>query len=112
MSKVRILVALMLALGGTAALAAPLEVKLGFAAPLTGPQAHYGKDMQNGVQLAIEEANAGKPKIAGKEVKFVLLSEDDQADPRSGTIVAQRLVDAGIKGMLGHFNSGTSIPAS
>ncbi|WP_417069055.1 branched-chain amino acid ABC transporter substrate-binding protein [Niveibacterium terrae] len=112
MVKARTLVALMLALGGTATQAAPLEVKLGFAAPLTGPQAHYGKDMQNGVLLAIEEANAGKPKIGGKEVRFVLLSEDDQADPRSGTVVAQRLVDAGIKGMLGHFNSGTSIPAS
>ena len=66
MVKARTLVALMLALGGTAPQAAPLEVKLGFAAPLTGPQAHYGKDMQNGVQLAIEEVNASKPKIGGQ----------------------------------------------
>lgn len=93
--------------------AAPEQVvKLGFAAPLTGPQAHYGKEMQNGIVLALEEINAGKPQIGGKTVKFELISEDDQADPKQGTAVAQKLVDAGIKGMLGHFNSGTSIPAS
>jgi len=88
------------------------EIKLGFAAPLTGAQAKYGKDMQNGLILAIENMNSQKPKINNKEVKFVLISEDDQADPKSGTSVAQKLVDSGIKGMLGHFNSGTSIPAS
>ncbi len=87
-------------------------VKLGFAAPLTGPQAHYGKEMQNGIVLALEEINVGKPQIGGNTVKFELISEDDQADPKQGTAVAQKLVDAGIKGMLGHFNSGTSIPAS
>jgi branched-chain amino acid transport system substrate-binding protein len=95
-----------------AAPAAEEVVKLGFAAPLTGPQAHYGKEMQNGVVLAIEEINAGKPTIGGKPVRFDLISEDDQADPKQGTAVAQKLVDAGIRGMLGHFNSGTSIPAS
>lgn len=87
-------------------------VKLGFAAPLTGPQAHYGKEMQNGVVLAIEEANAAKPQIGGQPVRFELVAEDDQADPKQGTAVAQKLVDAKIAGMLGHFNSGTSIPAS
>lgn len=97
---------------GTANAQQAQEVKLGFAAPLTGAQAHYGKDMQNGIQLAIDEYNATKPVIAGKPVKFVLQSEDDQADPRQGSLVAQKLVDSGIKGMLGHFNSGTTIPAS
>jgi branched-chain amino acid transport system substrate-binding protein len=87
-------------------------VKLGFAAPLTGPQAHYGKEMQNGILLAVEEANAAKPVIGGKTVKFEVIAEDDQADPKQGTAVAQKLTDAGIRGMLGHFNSGTSIPAS
>ncbi|MBK1680915.1 branched-chain amino acid ABC transporter substrate-binding protein [Rhodocyclus tenuis] len=87
-------------------------VKLGFAAPLTGPQAHYGKEMQNGVVLAVEEANAAKVQIGGQPVRFELVSEDDQADPKQGTAVAQKLVDAKIAGMLGHFNSGTSIPAS
>ncbi|MGT2509574.1 branched-chain amino acid ABC transporter substrate-binding protein [Cupriavidus basilensis] len=90
----------------------PQEIKLGFAAPMTGNQAQYGKDMQNGVVLALEDFNATHPKINGQEVKFVLVSEDDQADPKAGSVVAQKLVDGGIKGMLGHFNSGTSIPAS
>ncbi|MCC7005644.1 MAG: branched-chain amino acid ABC transporter substrate-binding protein [Ottowia sp.] len=94
------------------AIAQVQEVKVGFAAPLTGPQAHYGKDMQNGIILAFEEINATRPHIGGKEIKLVLLAEDDQGDPRIGTMVAQKLVDQGIRGMLGHFNSGTSIPAS
>ena len=79
---------------------------------MSGPQAQYGTDMKNGATLAVEEFNATHPKIAGKEVKFQLMAEDDQADPKTGTAVAQKLVDSGIKGMLGHFNSGTSIPAS
>lgn len=87
-------------------------IRLGFAAPLTGPQAHYGRDMQNGVLLALEEINATKPQIGGATVRFELVVEDDQADPRHATSVAQKLVDARIAGMLGHFNSGTSIPAS
>jgi len=94
------------------AIAQVQEIKLGFAAPMTGNQAQYGKDMQNGVTLALEDFNASHPRINGQEVKFVLLSEDDQADPKAGSVVAQKLVDGGIKGMLGHFNSGTSIPAS
>jgi branched-chain amino acid transport system substrate-binding protein len=88
------------------------DVKIGYAGPMTGAQAHYGKDMQNGIALAIEDVNATKPTIGGKPVRFVLDTADDQADPRTGTTVAQKLVDDGIKGMLGHFNSGTTIPAS
>ncbi|HXF66926.1 MAG TPA: branched-chain amino acid ABC transporter substrate-binding protein [Burkholderiales bacterium] len=87
-------------------------VELGFAAPLTGPQAHYGQEMRNGIVLALEEINAERPAIGGARVRFELLAEDDQADPRQATLVAQKLVDRGIAGMLGHFNSGTSIPAS
>ena len=87
-------------------------IKIGFASPLTGPQGHYGQDNLNGARLAIEDLNAQHPKIAGKPVAFELVAEDDQADPKTGTIVAQRLVDAGIKGMVGHFNSGVTIPAS
>jgi branched-chain amino acid transport system substrate-binding protein len=105
------LAALGFAFSGSAAAQAQ-EVRLGFAAPMTGNQAQYGKDMQNGVTLALEDFNATKPRINGQEVKFVLVSEDDQADPKAGSVVAQKLVDGGIKGMLGHFNSGTSIPAS
>jgi branched-chain amino acid transport system substrate-binding protein len=87
-------------------------VKIGHAAPLTGSIAHLGKDNENGVRLALEEANAAGVEIGGQKVKFELLSEDDQADPKQGTIVAQKLVDAKIAGVIGHLNSGTTIPAS
>nr|WP_235837928.1 branched-chain amino acid ABC transporter substrate-binding protein [Chitinasiproducens palmae] len=88
------------------------SVKLGLAAPMTGAQAQYGADFASGVQLAIDDFNSTRPKVDGKETKFVLEALDDQADPKAGTVVAQKLVDDGIKGMLGHFNSGVTIPAS
>jgi branched-chain amino acid transport system substrate-binding protein len=91
---------------------AAVEVKIGHVAPLTGGIAHLGKDNENGARLAIEEANAAKLKIDGKELKFTLIAEDDQADPKVGTTVAQKLVDAKVAGVVGHLNSGTSIPAS
>ncbi|MDM9559081.1 branched-chain amino acid ABC transporter substrate-binding protein [Bordetella petrii] len=88
------------------------EIKLGFAAPLTGPQSHYGEDMQNGLTMALEEANKKGIKVDGEVAKFVLVSRDDQADPRTAVQVAQQLVDEDVDGILGHFNSGTTIPAS
>ncbi len=96
------------------AAAAPsvLEVKIGHVGPLTGGIAHLGKDNENGARLAVEEANAARTRIDGKEVKFTFLAEDDQADPKTGTTVAQKLVDAKVAGVVGHLNSGTSIPAS
>lgn len=99
------------ALSGAHAIAADV-VRIGFAAPLTGPQSNYGTDMQKGVQLAIADFNATNPTIGGKPVTFQLDSQDDQADPRTGTTVAQRLIDDNVRGIIGHFNSGTSIPAS
>ncbi len=87
-------------------------IKIGHVAPLTGGIAHLGKDNEYGAQLAIEQANAAKIKIGGKEVQFQLVAEDDQADPKVGTTVAQKLVDAKVRGVVGHLNSGTSIPAS
>jgi branched-chain amino acid transport system substrate-binding protein len=92
--------------------ASELEVKIGHVGPLTGGIAHLGKDNENGARLAIDEANAAGIKIDGKAVKFVLVAEDDQADPKVGTTVAQKLVDAKVAGVVGHLNSGTSIPAS
>jgi branched-chain amino acid transport system substrate-binding protein len=89
-----------------------LEVKIGHVGPLTGQIAHLGKDNENGARLAVEEANAAKIKIDGKDVKFTFVGEDDQADPKVGTTVAQKLVDAKVNGVVGHLNSGTSIPAS
>jgi branched-chain amino acid transport system substrate-binding protein len=88
------------------------EVKIGHAGPLTGGIAHLGKDNENGARLAIEEANAAKTQIDGKEVKFTLVAEDDQADPKVGTTVAQKMVDAKVVGVVGHLNSGVTIPAS
>src|SRR5688572_30414657 len=88
------------------------EVKIGHVGPLTGGIAHLGKDNENGARLAVEEANAAKIKIDGKEVKFVFVGEDDQADPKVGATVAQKMVDAKVAGVVGHLNSGTSIPAS
>ena len=87
-------------------------IKIGQVSPLTGPQAHLGKDNDNGARLAIEELNAKGVTIGGVKVKFELVSEDDQADPKTGTIVAQKLVDAKVAGVIGHLNSGTTIPAS
>ena len=87
-------------------------MKIGFSAPLTGPQAHYGEEYKNGVTLAIEDVNAEQPKLGGQPVKFELVAEDDQADPKTATQIAQKFVDAKVNGIIGHFNSGTAIPAS
>ena len=89
-----------------------LVVKIGHVAPLTGPQAHLGKDNENGARMAIDELNAKGLEIGGAKVKLELVPEDDQADPKQGTIVAQKLVDAKVNGVVGHLNSGTTIPAS
>src|SRR4051795_1630044 len=95
-----------------AAQAGGTEVRIGHAAPLPGGIRHLGKDNENGARLAVEEANAAGIKIDGKDVKFTLVAEDDQADPKVGTTGAQKLVDAKVVGVVGHLNSGTSIPAS
>ncbi len=81
------------AIAPLASFADDLPVKIGFAAPLTGANAGYGKDLENGVRLAIEEANAQKIKIGDKVAQFEIVSEDDQADPRILSVqAAQKLV--------------------
>jgi branched-chain amino acid transport system substrate-binding protein len=102
--------ALALAFAGSAG--AQEVIKIGHVAPISGASAHLGKDNENGAKMAIEELNAKGFKINGKAVKFVLLTEDDAADPKQGTAVAQKLVDAKVNGIIGHLNSGTTIPAS
>ena len=92
--------------------AAPVTVLIGHAGPLTGSIAHQGKDDENGVALAIDQANAQRLVIGGRPVRFRLLSEDDQGDPKIGTTVAQKLVDAHVSAVIGHLNSGVTIPAS
>ncbi|HEX4782513.1 MAG TPA: branched-chain amino acid ABC transporter substrate-binding protein [Usitatibacter sp.] len=97
-----------------AAPAAPagMTVTIAHAGPLTGSIAHLGKDDENGVALAIAQANDQKINIGGQPVTFKMMSEDDQADPKVGTTVAQKLVDAKVAAVIGHLNSGVSIPAS
>jgi branched-chain amino acid transport system substrate-binding protein len=87
-------------------------VKIGHVGPISGPSAHLGKDNENGARMAIEELNAKGFMINGKKVTLQLLTEDDGADPKQGTAVAQKLVDAHVKGIIGHLNSGTTVPAS
>jgi len=89
-----------------------MTVKIGHVGPLTGGIAHLGKDNENGARLALDEANAAGIKIGGQPVKFEMVAEDDQADPKVGNTVAQKLVDAKVAGVVGHLNSGTTIPAS
>ena len=87
-------------------------VKIAHAGPLTGSIAHQGKDDENGVALAVSQANERNLVIGGKRGRFEMASEDDQADPKIGTLVAQKLIDAKVAAVIGHLNSGVSIPAS
>ena len=100
----------LLALSGAAS--AQTVVRIGHVAPLTGPSAHLGKDNENGGRLAIQDLNTRGIKIGGQTVKFELVPEDDGADPKQGTAAAQKLVDMKVNGVIGHLNSGTTIPAS
>jgi branched-chain amino acid transport system substrate-binding protein len=93
--------------------APPAVIKIGHVAPLTGGIAHLGKDNENGARLAVDEINAaGGIKVGDKTFKLELVPEDDKADPKEGTLAAQKIVDAGVVAVVGHLNSGTSIPAS
>jgi branched-chain amino acid transport system substrate-binding protein len=87
-------------------------VRIGHVAPITGDQGHLGKDNENGAQLAVDDVNAEGLIIGGKKIKLELMKEDDQHDPKQAPIVAQRFVDAQVVGVIGHLNSGTTIPAS
>ena len=104
-------VAISVAFAGSA-LAEDLVVKIGHVGPTSGPIAHLGKDNENGARMAVDELNAKGVTIGGKKAKFELLAEDDAGDPKQGTAAAQKLVDSKVNGVVGHLNSGTSIPAS
>lgn len=91
---------------------ADVAVRIGQVSPLTGELAHIGKDDENGVRLAIEDLNAKKVRIGGQTITFELDSQDDAADPKTAVTVAQKLIDDRVAGVVGHANSGTSIPAS
>jgi branched-chain amino acid transport system substrate-binding protein len=100
------------AFAGIAAAQDVQVVKIGHVAPISGAQAHFGKDNENGVRMAIEELNAQNISIGGKRIRFEIQAEDDAADPKQGTAAAQKLCDAKVAGVVGHLNSGTTIPAS
>jgi len=110
--KLNIVVGAVAALLSGAAMSQDLIVKIGHVAPTSGAIAHLGKDNELGARLAIEELNAKGVMIGGKKAKFELLAEDDAGDPKQGTAAAQKLVDSKVNGVVGHLNSGTSIPAS
>jgi branched-chain amino acid transport system substrate-binding protein len=104
-------VAALTALAGVA-LAQDMVVKIGHVGPTSGGIAHLGKGNENGAKMAIEDLNAKGVMIGGKKVKLELAAEDDAGDPKQGTAVAQKLADMKVAGVVGHLNSGTSIPAS
>lgn len=110
--NVKYAAAAMAVLAATAAQAQETVVKIGHSGPLSGAQAFSGKDNENGARLAVEELNAKPITVAGKKLKFELLSEDDQGDPKAGVAAAQKLIDNGVRFIVGPYNSGVTIPAS
>ena len=110
--KLNTIVAAALMTIGGAASAQDMVVKIGHVGPTSGGIAHLGKDNENGAKMAIDDLNAKGTTIGGKKVKFELVPEDDAGDPKQGTAVAQKLVDSKVAGVIGHLNSGTTIPAS
>ena len=101
-----------IALAFAGAASAQQVVKIGHVAPISGPSAHLGKDNENAARMAIDELNAKGFTLNGQKATLQLISEDDGADPKQGTAVAQKLVDAKVNGVIGHLNSGTTVPAS
>jgi branched-chain amino acid transport system substrate-binding protein len=110
--KMTTLAAAVLALSTGVAMAQNAVVTIAHVGPTSGAIAHLGKDNENGAIMAVEELNAAGVTIGGKKVTLKLMTEDDAADPKQGTSVAQKLADAKVAGVIGHLNSGTSIPAS
>jgi branched-chain amino acid transport system substrate-binding protein len=105
----RIAFAAVLASGLVAAGTASAQLKMGVAGPLTGGSAAFGAQLRNGATQAIEDINA-EGGILGQ--KITLSVGDDRADPKEGVSVANKLAGEGVKFVIGHFNSGVSIPSS
>ena len=110
--KFNVIVAAAATLFAGASMAQDMVVKIGHVGPVSGAQAHYGKDNENGARMAVDDLNKKGVTIGGKKVKLELVAEDDAADPKQGTAAAQKLCDAKVNGVVGHLNSGTTIPAS
>ncbi len=84
-------------------------IKIGTAGPMTGDQSAFGQDQQNGVRMAIDEWNL-KGGVMGKKIELIV--GDDQHDPKQAVSIANKMVNDGAVGIVGHFNSSCSIPAS
>lgn len=84
-------------------------IRIGIAGPMTGDQAKMGMDFKNGVSLAVQEWNS-KGGVLGKKIEVIV--SDDQHDPKQAVSVANKMVNEGVVGVIGHFNSSCSIPAS
>ena len=113
--QIKLKLTVVAAIAATCGLASAQDVqviRIGHVAPMSGQQASYGKDNENGVRMAIEDLNTQNISIGGKKVRFEIQAEDDAADPKQGTAAAQKLCDAKVNGVVGHLNSGTTIPAS
>ena len=95
----------MVALSGVA----NAQIKLGVAGPITGPNAAFGAQLKNGVEQAVEDINA-KGGVLGQ--KITVSVGDDRSDPKEGVSVANKFVGDGVKWVVGHFNSGVTMPAS
>src|SRR6195256_2216269 len=111
-TKLKLVAGVIALIGAGASTAQDTVVKIGHVGPTSGGIAHLGKDNENGARMAIDELNAKGVTIGGKKAKLELLAEDDAGDPKQGTAVAQKLVDSKVNGVIGHLNSGTTIPAS
>ena len=111
-AKLNVIVAAAVALCAGAVHAEDIVVRIGQVGPVSGSQAHYGKDEQNGARMAIDDLNKQNVLIGGKHAKFELQAEDDAADPKQGTAAATKLCDQKVNGVVGHLNSGTTIPAA
>ncbi|KAB2917893.1 MAG: branched-chain amino acid ABC transporter substrate-binding protein [Hyphomicrobiaceae bacterium] len=88
---------------------AAAQIKFGVAGPLTGGSAAFGAQLKHGVEQAVEDINAAGG-IFGQKIQLSV--GDDRADPKEGVSVANKFVGDGVKFVIGHFNSGVTIPSS
>jgi branched-chain amino acid transport system substrate-binding protein len=107
--KKLLLTGVALGLGLAMSGAAQAQIKIGVAGPITGPNAAFGAQLKNGAEQAVEDINAAGG-INGQKLQVVV--GDDVSDPKQGVSVANKFVSEGVKMVVGHFNSGVSIPAS
>ena len=107
--KKMLLTGVALGLGLAFSSAANAQIKIGVAGPITGPNAAFGAQLKNGVEQAVEDINAAGG-INGQKLQIVV--GDDVSDPKQGVSVANKFAAEGVKFVVGHFNSGVSIPAS